>query len=153
MEELTLNDQTVLFDREATISAYKAIENSWADTCPCATCRNFLHFRQEAYSPALLALLARLGIDPMKEWEVFSVGVEVDNLLQYGGWFPFVGEWALEKDKIDVLNLPKFSIVRPDEFFFTQIFPNARKAFGNKVLAVEFKAQTPKARDYVSDWV
>jgi len=111
-----------------------------------------MHFRQEAYSSTLLALLARLGIDPMKEWEVFSAGVEVDNMLQYAGWFPFVGECALEKDKIDVHNLPKFSIVRPEEFFFTQIFPVATKAFGKKVLAVEFKAQTPKAPDYVSDW-
>jgi hypothetical protein len=92
MEELMLNDQIVLFDREATTSVYHSIDRGDADGCHCG--RSFRQFRSQAYGPKLLAILERLGIDLLKEWEAYSSGVEVDEHIENGGWVVFVGEWS-----------------------------------------------------------
>ena len=87
----------------------------------------------------------------MKEWEVFWAGEEADNRVQYGGWFPFVGDWSSNQTGKDVFDSPK-----PEEtFFFTRSFPTATatKLFGPKVLAVEFVVKTPKAPGYISDFM
>ena len=147
MEELILNDQAVLFDREATASVYRSIDQGDADRCNCGGCKNFRQFRSQAYGTELLLLLERLGIDPLKEWEAYSCGVEINGHIEYGGWFVFVGEWSAK-------NLAKGSGSPTEytEFFFTDSFPNATKRFGPKALAVEFSIAIPKAKDYISDW-
>jgi len=147
MEELTFNDQIVLFDKKATIAAYQTIEHGDADGCTCGGCRNFRQFRSHAYGTRLLALLELLGIDPLKEWEVWSCGVEINERIEYGGWFAFVGEWS---PKNIVKSAGDFA--KQPEFFFTDSFPNAAEKFGPKTLAVGFNIAVPKASDYVSDW-
>jgi hypothetical protein len=146
MEELTLNDQIILYDRQATMSAYMAISELGTDICACGGCKNFRQFRSVAYGPSLLALLDRLGVDPLKEWEVYFWGEEIDGLIPYGGWFAFVGEWSPNRTGMECLDPSK------EAFSFTDSFPNATKQFGPKVLAVRFTVQIPKAPDYVSDW-
>jgi hypothetical protein len=74
MRELTLNDQVVVFDREATAAVYRNIDVLGTDVCTCNSCKNFRQFRHVAYGPKLLDLLDRLGIDPLKEWEVYWAG-------------------------------------------------------------------------------
>jgi hypothetical protein len=148
MEELTLNDQIVIYDREATVSAYRSIEQGDADRCQCGGCKNFRQFRNQAYGPKLLSLLERLGIDPLKEWEVYWCGKEADERIEYGGWFPFIGEWSPKSTGKDVFSFP-----RQDElFYFTDSFPNSIQRFGSKVLAIESEIEVPKAADYISDW-
>ena len=84
----------------------------------------------------------------MKEWEVYSAGDEIDNRLQYGGWFPFVGEWSPNSNGKDAFDFPK----QEEVFFFTDSFPDGTQLFGPKSLAVDFAVQIPKAAGYVSDW-
>jgi hypothetical protein len=149
MEELILNDQSILFDRDATIAVYRTIEGGDADRCDCATCKNFRLFRNQVYGPKLYQLLEHLGVDPLKEWEIYSVGVEIQGRIQCGGWFPFVGEWSSKNNSRQAS-----SILSQDESFsFTDSFPNASKRFGSKVLAVEFEIGVPKGTDYISDWI
>lgn len=63
-----------------------------ADTCGCAGCRNFKSARGHAYPPEFLTLLKSLGVDPLKDAEVFHMGWdEATAGHQYGGWFHFVG--------------------------------------------------------------
>ena len=84
MEELTLNDHIVLFDRESTVAAYRSVEQGGADLCNCSGCRNFRQFRSQAYGPKLQAMLERLGVDSMKEWEAYTCGVEINDRIEYG---------------------------------------------------------------------
>jgi len=92
--------------------------------------------------------LERLGIDPLKEWEAYSCGVEINERIEYGGWFVFVGEWSVKNLVKDAGNL-----VKQAEFFcFTDSFPKATQKFGPKVIAIQFAIEVPKAKDYISDW-
>lgn len=83
-----------------------------------------------------------------KEWEVYWCGKEADERIEYGGWFPFIGEWSPKSTGKDVFSFP-----RQDElFYFTDSFPNSTQRFGSKVLAIEFEIEVPKAADCISDW-
>jgi hypothetical protein len=145
MEELTLNDQVVVFDREATVSSYDSIEQGDADRCTCSNCQNFTRFRDVAYGPKLVALLERLGIDRFKESEAFLCGAEVDGRLPYAGWFPFVGEWSPNRTGKDAFDFPK----QEEFFFFTKAYPKAIKLFGPRALAVEFTVWVPGAPGFM----
>jgi hypothetical protein len=148
MEELTLNDQTVLFDRAATISAYKLLDHGNADSCTCGDCKNFAKFRSQVYRTDLLVLLERLGIDPLKEWEAYSFGDAIKGHIPYGGWFVFVGEWSPASTRRKILESGK----QPESFSFTDSFPNVTEKFGSKVLAVQFLVEVPKAANHISNW-
>ena len=148
MEEMSLNDQTVLYDREATVLAYQSIERGDCDGCPCSGCQNFRQFRKEAYGPKLMELLHTLGIDPNKEWEVYSWGEEIEGRVPYGGWFVFVGEWSPANTKTSSDRGPE----KKEFFSFTDSFPNATQQFGPKTLAVDFYVKVPKSAEYISDF-
>ena len=96
MTELTVDNQTIRYDRDATIAAYQGVELGGADECPvgksCLDCRNFAIQRAVAYPSSFKALLELLGIDPAKEAEVFTYGDELGDTQLYGGWFYLVGE-------------------------------------------------------------
>ena len=148
MQEMTLNDQTVLYDRDATVLAYKTIEYGGSNGCTCNGCKNFMQFRKEAYSPKLLKFLDTLGIDPEKEWEAYSWGDEIGGRIPYGGWFVFVGEWSDGNTKTRSDSRLKMQ----ESFSFTDSFPVATQLFGPRTLAVEFYVEIPKSADYVSDF-
>jgi hypothetical protein len=114
----------------------------------CGDCKNFAQFRSQAYGPALLALLERLGIDPLKEWEAYSFGDAVEGRIPYGGWFVFVGEWSPASKCRNIQESGK----QPESFSFTDSFPNATQKFGAKILAVQFLVEVPKAADHISNW-
>jgi hypothetical protein len=42
MTELTIGDQTIRFDREATADIYLSIKSGWAEGCLCPGCRNLM---------------------------------------------------------------------------------------------------------------
>ncbi len=116
MDELQLGDQTAHFDRAATESAYASLEGGDADRCGCDPCRNFAIQRTAAYPPDFLALLDRLGIDPLKEGEAVHYGGDSSGKHNYGGWFYFVGtmeaagEYQIEKDTFSYLCAPTAQI-------------------------------------------
>ena len=95
-----------------------------------------------------MGMVQTLGIDPLKEWEVWSVGEQVAGQLRYGGWFPFVGEWATPENENRSTKLR----VKEMQFSFTDSFPNATSPFGPKALAVDFYILVPIAPSCVSDW-
>ncbi len=78
-------------DRQATRDAYAATEIGWAEYCGCVHCKNFLAARSGVYPPEMLALLDRLGIDPVKELEVVPFQKLDAETYFYAGWFQFVG--------------------------------------------------------------
>jgi hypothetical protein len=83
-------------DRPATQTAYG---QSVGFRCDCSGCRNFYAVRRIGFPLELLTLLDQLGIDPNKVGEAYEQGLVREGpprLVQYGGWYHFVG--AIEED-------------------------------------------------------
>ena len=88
MEESTqIGRWTVAYDAVTTRRLYSATE-AW--DCTCTDCENFRAVGLGAFSPALLALLKKLGIDPLKPAELCHIG-DTGQEMPTQGWFHFVG--------------------------------------------------------------
>jgi hypothetical protein len=78
-------------NRDETGLAYSKVESGGADSCICATCRNFSKARPHVFPVEFLALLEQLGIDPRKEVEVYPFNSSAPGFRDTSGWFHFVG--------------------------------------------------------------
>jgi hypothetical protein len=139
-KELSLGQQKVLFDREATVELYRqTITIPGADSCSCISCKNFAAQRGRVFPEKFLQFLATLGVDPLKEWEAFDYDFDAKNTSGhlYGGWFLFAGEL--------VAGLDQRPEPREDGFahWFTTSFPTCTLPTSAKLSAVEFLVQLP----------
>jgi hypothetical protein len=135
MMELTLGDQTILYDPEATAAIYASMKNGWAEDCRCAGCRNLMAQRDEVYPHAFIDLLRKLGIDPDKESEAVADGPVGGDLYHYGGWFFFVGQMVLAGEYLTDFSDPSYFTC-----FFTRVGPRPKAFDGVPGIAVEFTA-------------
>jgi hypothetical protein len=133
MTEMTIGDQTVRYDRDATAAVYGTIEHGDAEKCGCIFCKNFAVQRDIAYPASFRALLEQLGIDPKKEGEAFEYGPVAEGCHLYGGWFYFVGEMVTAGERTS--NATKS---REFAFWFTATFPGAAAFGSGPLLAIEF---------------
>ena len=78
-------------NRDATILAYARAERGGAETCNCASCRNFRVARDCVLPVGFVALLDQLGIDLRKDAEVYQIARVAPGRHDYGGWYHFVG--------------------------------------------------------------
>ncbi len=151
MTELRVGDQLVRFDREATITAYSAIAEGWAERCNCSGCRNFVVARGQAFPNDFRTVLSELGIDPLREGEAVHYGPVEGNLHFYGGWFYLVGELIEVGERLTTIPLPgsQFRIRQlpgPREgfqYWFDSSFARPPTVFGKTVVAVEFSTLLP----------
>lgn len=140
-QELSVGQQKILFDREATIDLYRqTITVPGADSCGCIYCKNFAAQRQNVFPAEFCRLLGELGVDPTKEWEAFEYNFDAKNphkLVLYGGWFLFAGTLVEGAER------------RPDPqaggfaHWFTSSFPTGPLPTGLKLCAIEFLVQIP----------
>ena len=138
MVDLQVGDQSIRFDRERTAALYRAIPIGGADECGCLFCRNFAAQRDTVYPPAFKALAERLGIDPMKEGEVFECGPVGEGLHLYGGWFYLIGKLVIPGER-NTSYPPQVEF----EFFFTRSGPKNLHFREDPVLAIEFATRIP----------
>jgi hypothetical protein len=138
-KQLTLGQQKVLFDREATLELYRqTITIPGAVNCSCIPCKNFTVQRGKAFPQEFVQFLTTLGIDPLKEWETFDYEFGEDQSGHlYGGWFLFVGGLV---EGIDMRPQPQ---QEPFSYWFTASFPTGTLPAGPKYCAVEFLARIP----------
>ncbi|MEQ1520549.1 MAG: hypothetical protein ABL936_04685 [Aestuariivirga sp.] len=94
----TFGDWTYSVDRNATIEAYRAVNHGGSMDCECTGCRNFLLARTKVFPTSFLALLDQLGIDPVKDGEVYHTARLSPGRHLYGGWFHFVGTLDMDGD-------------------------------------------------------
>jgi hypothetical protein len=138
-QELSIGEQKILFDREATIDLYRqTITAPGADGCGCIYCKNFAAQRQNVFPAEFLRLLGELGVDPMKEWEAFEHSFDAKNphkLVLYGGWFLFAGALVTGAEKRPNTQTGGFA------HWFTSSFPTGTLPTGVKLCAVEFLVQ------------
>lgn len=78
-------------DLGSTVAAYARAEAGYTQTCTCNGCRNFVVARFEAFPKRFVALLESLGIDPVKEGEIYHTCRMSPGKHLYGGWYHFVG--------------------------------------------------------------
>jgi hypothetical protein len=139
MTEARVGDQTVRYDREATVAIYGSLEHGFAEKCGCMFCKNFAIQRDVVYPASFRVLLEQLGIDPNKEAEAFEYGPVEDGPVEdgchlYGGWFYFVGE---------MVTAGEVNRNAPDshrfEYYFTSVGPDAPAFRGGPRLTIEFE--------------
>jgi hypothetical protein len=137
MDQIQSGDQVIRHDREQTRKAYSAMKGSSAERCGCSYCLNFAAQRSTAYPENFRLLLDRLGIDPVKEGEVYECGPD-GPLRVYGGWFYFVGEFIEAGERMT-------DAASDFQYFFADAkrLPKPEVDFGENVLAVEFITKLP----------
>lgn len=133
--EMTVGDQTIRYDQEATAAIYATIRNGWAEDCGCVGCRNLLAQRDTVYPTVFRELLQRLGINPKKESEAVAEGPLDEGLHHYGGWFFFVGEMVTAGENISVISeSPYFG------YFFTGVGPRPKEFRDLPSICIAFEA-------------
>jgi hypothetical protein len=138
--ELQLGQQKLLFDCEATVVLYRdTFTVADGDRCGCTSCKNFASQRGNIYPGAFLQFLKELGINPLREWEVFDYDFDSGNPNKhlYGGWFLFVGELVAG------VGIPPKHATETFTYWFTTSFPAATLPTNMKICAVEFLVQVP----------
>jgi hypothetical protein len=85
-------------DRDATLAAYSRVIAESAARCACNGCRNFVLAGTTAFPNQFLRLLDSLGVDPLKDGEVYHNARLAPGKHHYGGWFHFVGALEVRGD-------------------------------------------------------
>ena len=142
-ELLRIGDQLIRHDRACTEEAHKKILVPWTQQCPCGFCRNFGSQRETVYPPGFLKLLNQLGIDAMKEGEVYDLGPAGIGKRRYGGWFFFCGELLESGEKLTTQDGISYFVIGPGRM----PSPNPRDAFGEHPLALDFTTEIPWVLD------
>jgi hypothetical protein len=138
--ELSLGQQKILFDPEATAVLYRdTFTVAGADSCSCAGCKNFAFQRDKIYPGEFLQFLKELGVNRLREWEAFDYDFNSGNPNKhlYGGWFLFVGELVVGVDS------PPKHAMETFTYWFTTSFPAPALPMDMKICAVEFLVQVP----------
>jgi hypothetical protein len=135
--ELRVGNQLFRYDRAMTEQAYAGIQVDGATECGCMYCRNFIAQRTTIYPASFLALLDQLGIDSMKEGEIYECGPSEDGKRLYGGWLFFTGQ-LIERGEYHV---------RQDRMEFWvdsgRQLPRPNGDFGLDLLALNFTMTIP----------
>jgi hypothetical protein len=138
MQELSLGDQVIRYDREATVAAYSILLSPSAKRCGCKSCRNLAMQRESVYPLAFLAILNQLGIDPKGEHDIHQNGpVEDGMVIPTGGWFDLVGEMVEKGERMAEID-------KEFQCFFRGVGGShaGSKAWrGKPMLALEFTAK------------
>lgn len=85
-------------DRAATVDAYRRATAGGSRTCDCAGCRNFVAAGMQVFPAAFLEFLESLGIDPVKDGEVYHMARDSPGRHIYGGYYHFVGVLQVSGD-------------------------------------------------------
>jgi hypothetical protein len=141
LQQLQIGSWLLTVDPETARLAYA---QSVGSQCDCSGCRNFRTVRSLTFSPDfspdLLSLFDKLGIDPQKEQEIYDLGLVNDELgqwVRYGGWYHFVGH-------IDRVGNTPIVLDRRWSVWFTHQIALPEPAFRNLQLSqLEIAAKIP----------
>jgi hypothetical protein len=122
-------------DRPATMDAHAREPRGGADSCTCNGCRNFVAAREKVFPTTFLKLLDSLGIDPLKDGEVYLLGRLAQVGFCYGGWFHFIGSLETTGDFSAVPVAPGFTV-----WLCRAGAPPIASLKGSSLVQVEFKA-------------
>jgi hypothetical protein len=93
MKKIKINKWELKVDIEETKKAYSQITESSADVCSCEDCKNFVKVREKSlYPKEAVKLFTKVGINPLRETELYSLGFQSNGLFRYSGWVHFIGQ-------------------------------------------------------------
>ncbi|MBF9254394.1 hypothetical protein I2I11_13900 [Pontibacter sp. 172403-2] len=90
---VTYLDWELFSDKELTEQTYLEVEQSGAESCGCAYCRNFIEQREAVFPDEIKDLLGKLGVDYKKEVDISEFAKLESGLHYYNGWFHFKGDF------------------------------------------------------------
>ena len=131
-------------DVDATRVFYASFEDLYTSRCGCDGCRNYEQGRA-AFPAALRSMLAPLGVDAAKEWEVVAVGPAEDAAYWYAGWFVVVGR-LLAPSTLEPDNGARARISETG-WFFSNNFPSKPTCDAlpdAHCVAIEFVVRMPR---------
>jgi hypothetical protein len=93
MDTIAYRDAVIEFDRDATHAEYAKLRRGAADECHCEAFQNFIAARDAGlvYPKEANDLLAALGTDLGKEWELCDFAEPTREPHMYSGAFNIVG--------------------------------------------------------------
>jgi hypothetical protein len=100
MDTIAYRDAVIEFDRDATHAEYAKLRRGAADECHCEACQNFIAARDAGlvYPNEANDLLAALGTDLGKEWELCDFAEPTREPHMYSGRSTSSGAWYRAKD-------------------------------------------------------
>lgn len=107
--EATIAGWTVLADLERTRETYSEIELGGSRKCNCEGCRNFQLVRTRAFPPEVIQFFEAVGIDILKDAEVYEYGEVKTDIHSYGGEYYFLGK-IINQPSGEVLLRPGFRV-------------------------------------------
>lgn len=143
MEILEIQPWHIQYDYESTVNAYKQVERGDPECCGCIYCRNFIKARNRLYPKQFRGFLTSVGIDYMKEAEVYQISRISPGRYLYGGCFYFVGILQLRGNQGGDMKQCRSS---REVFEWTLVGTRglAHEAFRDQPLVeVNFKAKVP----------
>jgi hypothetical protein len=146
MEVVNIGRWKLRCDAEATVRAFSGVLIGSPESCGCAECLNFAVVRDRAYPLEALALFEQLGIDPLKESEIWYTHCDESGLHHYGGFFHFVGSIESGEDPKRMVNgVGTFELESIGEYFefgFTSDAALIPESFaGKEVAQLEFQTK------------
>ena len=78
-------------DSNLTRQTHANAETGSSEGCPCGQCKNYRNQKETVFPDEILHLFSNLGIDHLKECEVYEIERLDNGLHRYGGWFHFAG--------------------------------------------------------------
>jgi hypothetical protein len=144
MESLKIKQWHIRYDYESTVNAYSQVEHGDPERCGCIYCRNFIRARNRLYPKQFRDFLASVGIDYMKEAEVYEISPHSSGCHLYGGCFYFIG--TLQEITDNQAHDIELSRPSGEDFVWSLVGTRglAHEAFrGQPLVEVNFKAKVP----------
>jgi hypothetical protein len=148
MERIAIRRWKLQSDPDATRMAFSTVPAGSPESCGCGDCLNFAAARQLAYPSEALAIFEQLGIDRVKESEIWHMHRDESGLHHYGGFFHFEGAIADGHDAMLMVNghgtydLERIGV--DFDFGFTSNIALVPAPFGdNPILQLEFQTRIP----------
>jgi hypothetical protein len=147
IEQVKVLDWVLEIDTEATRAFYAKLGPIWPKDCTCLYCQNYVA-SCDLLPTEVLELFRTLGIDPIKEAEVYEMGENADGLHFYGGFYHIVGRIVEGRDSWvtvgpNQVHTELSPLVESFKFGFTEHVALVPKGFPEPVLQVEFLGNIP----------
>jgi hypothetical protein len=139
MKNFSFDGWTILHDPQAT-REMNAVADLGAERCACPSCRNFVAVRDEMYPRKFLEILAALGLERHKEYDVCESGPSEYGGRYYSGNYRFVG--SVERDPGD--RMTDITFDAPNGPTWSVFFSNTPHSDKPRAVAVlEFWVELP----------
>jgi hypothetical protein len=110
---VSLGNVSVNVDVLKTKEIYASIKSWGSKDCGCAYCRNYQAQVPDCFPSEVIEFMNNCGIDPMKDAEVYEMGIAEGRKYIYGGEYYFICKSTPDFDEGIMPNGFEFTILNP----------------------------------------